>query len=274
MATTLDLGPFGLTVDRAGFPRASELEDRGWPTFWIAGGQLDTLERIAELLDAGTRATVVPAIIPVGVHPAAAVAELYHRLAGTAPGRFVAGIGGPQTARPLAGLNAFLDDLDERGVPDSGRLIAALGPRKLDLARDRAAGAITLLVTPEHTRSVRAALGPDATLVVDQPVVLDPDPERGRAAARETVGFLAGVAGYRRNFERMGFTDTEIAGLDDRLIDAVVARGGLDAVVARLDEHRAAGADHVIVSPLGPDPLGTAHQLAPALLARITDRAG
>ena len=96
-------------------------------------------------------------------------------------GRFVLGLGGPQTARPLARLETYLDELD---VPADRTLLAALGPKKLEMARRRAAGAIALLVTPDYTAQARAILG-DAVLVISQFVVLDTDPDSARRTARE-----------------------------------------------------------------------------------------
>ncbi|MGK2887546.1 MAG: LLM class F420-dependent oxidoreductase, partial [Rhodococcus sp. (in: high G+C Gram-positive bacteria)] len=129
-------------------------------------------------------------------------------------------------------------------------LLAALGPKKLEMARRRAAGAIALLVTPDYTSQARAILG-DAVLVISQFVVLDTDPDSARRTAREPLSFLTGVAGYRQNFRRMGFTDDEIDHLSDRLVDAVVAWGTAQDIAERVHQHLDAGADHVDLSPLG-----------------------
>lgn len=113
---------------------------------------------------------------------------------------------------------------------------------------------MTLLVTPEHTADARAALGPDRLLAVMLPTVLAttrPAGEAARARAVETLGFLLRVPGYRANTRRLGFTDDEIDTVADRLVDAVTAQGTPDDVAARVAEHHAAGADHVVLSPLG-----------------------
>jgi probable F420-dependent oxidoreductase len=118
------------------------------------------------------------------------------------------------------------------------------------MARDRAAGAIGLLVAPEWTSQARGALG-GATLVVDQFVVVESDPDRARAAAREPLSFLATVPGYRQNFLRMGFTDADVEDLSDRLVDDLVVWGSVDDIAERVAAHHAAGADHVVLAPLG-----------------------
>src|SRR5690348_259657 len=150
----LDLGPVGVTLrisaDGRHLDEAAALEELGYSAIWLSGGQIDSLSRIAEVVRATTSVPVIPGIIPVDVYPPGDVIRLYADLEARAPGRFVAGLGGPQVPRPLRPLSDYLDQLDqsEPQVPVGRRLLAALGPRKLELARDRTAGAILLLVTP------------------------------------------------------------------------------------------------------------------------------
>jgi probable F420-dependent oxidoreductase len=260
------LGRYGvaLTVGDDLEEHARAVERWGFSAIWVAGGQLATLDPLLRILRVTTRVAVVPGIIPLDVHGPAAIAELYAEAAGIAPRRLVAGIG--NQAGGIAALRSALDELDPV-VPRERRLLAALGPRKLDLARERFGGAVTLLVNPGYTAWVRDRLGGDSTLVVDQIVVLDEDAESARAAAREPLGFLSTVRGYAAAFTRMGFSDTEIREMSDGLVDAVFAWGGVDRVVARLREQEAAGADHVVIGPLGgPGELETLKRLAPALL--------
>ncbi len=274
--TTTELGPIGIAIDidadGAHREAAVELEALGFSTIWIPGGQLDTLDRITELIRATTTIAVAPGIIPVDVYPAAAVARRYAELEATAPGRFVVGLGGPQQPRPLAALGRYLDELDaaDPPVPARRRILAALGPRKLELARDRAAGAVPLLVNAEYTALARDVLGARSTLIIDQMVVLDTDPARARETARGPLRFLTGVAGYRASFARMGFTAAEIDGCGDRLVDELVAWGDPAVIVDRVRAHRAAGADQVALAVLTdgsqPGPLAAARLLAPELL--------
>jgi probable F420-dependent oxidoreductase len=243
---------------------AAELEAAGYSSLWIAGGQLSSLSLLADVLRATEKVDVGSGIIPVEVYDAASVAQLYREFADT--GRLVVGIGGAQVPRPLRMLNAYLDDLDELGVPRQARMLAALGPRKLELARDRTNGAVPLLVTPEYTATARQTLGPDRRLVVWHPVVLDPDAARARAAVRELLGFLSGVAGYRKHFARIGFSEVDIAELSDHLVDSLSAWGDEAAIAAGVGALLDAGADEVVLTiaptPHRPDPHTTLLHLA------------
>ncbi len=266
------LGRYGvsLTVTDDLEAHAAAVERLGYSAIWVAGGQLATLEPLLRILRATTRVAVVPGIIPLDLHKPAAIAELYAEAEEIAPGRLVVGLGGPQRQQvgAMAALERALDELDAGpAVPRDRRLLAALGPRKLDLARERFGGAVTLLVNPAYTAWARERLGPASTLVVDQMVVLDEDPQAARAAAREPLSFLSTVRGYASAFSRMGFSDTEIREMSDGLVDAAFAWGGVDGVVSRLREQEAAGADHVVIGSLGgPGELETLERLAPSLL--------
>jgi probable F420-dependent oxidoreductase len=248
---------------------ASELERLGYDAVWIAGGQLDRLDRVTELLAATDRVQVATGIVPLGVYAPADVAALHHELTERFPGRFVLGLGGPQQPRSLAALDEQLTELDALAVPAGQRLLAALGPRKVAMSGRRTAGAITFLVTPEFTAQVRHELGPGPALVVNQLIVLDSDADRARAAVRDPLAFLVTVPGYRAAFERMGFGIDDADQLSDRLVDAVSVWGDVDDVAARVKAHRAAGADHVVLSVLrtdrGPAPLRAAELLAAGL---------
>jgi probable F420-dependent oxidoreductase len=250
---------------------AAALEELGYSAIWLRGGQIDSLDRIAEVVGATKAVPVVPGIISVDVYPPGEVTRLYADLQDRAPDRFIAGLGGPQVPRPLRPLHDYLDQLDqgEPPVPAGRRILAALGPRKLEIARDRAAGAVLLLVTPDYTRTARRILGTEATLVVSQLVALQADAARAREAARGPLRFLSGVPGYRASFTRMGFTASDIDGLSDELVDRLVAWGSTDAITARVNEHRQAGADHVALTVLDDDhqpATDSARQLARSLL--------
>jgi len=135
--------------------------------------------------------------------------------------------------------------------------MAALGPRMLELARDRAAGAFPVLVTPEYAGRAKATLGADTTLAVEQLVVLEDDPHRAREIARGPLRFLGQVPAYQASFRRMGFGAEEIAALGDTLVDALVVWGGADTIAAHVRELRRAGADHVAVSIVSASPAPT-----------------
>ncbi|MCU1682639.1 MAG: hypothetical protein JWQ81_3378 [Amycolatopsis sp.] len=226
---------------------ALEVEELGYDTLWLPGGQGNNLAQVVNVVRATSRITVATGILPVDQVPAAEVAEVYAALAESHPGRFVPGLGGAHGAKPLATLNAYLDELDPV-VPASARVLSALGPKMLELARDRAAGAYPFLVTPEYVASARALVGPHTRLAVLLTVVAEADSTRAREIVRGgSLQFLSGVPGYAANFRRMGFTESDVANLSDRLVDGVTVWGDLDTVIRRLSEYRAAGADQVVV---------------------------
>jgi alkanesulfonate monooxygenase SsuD/methylene tetrahydromethanopterin reductase-like flavin-dependent oxidoreductase (luciferase family) len=155
-------------------------------------------------------------------------------------------------------------------VPAGDRMLAALGPRMLELARDRAGAAHPYLVPPAHTALAREVLGPDSALAPEQAVLLDSDPFRGRERARSFVSDYLALPNYVRNLRRLGFTEDDFrGGGSDRLVDALVARGDEEAVARRVREHHDAGADHVCVYVIGGAgetlQLGAWRRLAPAL---------
>jgi probable F420-dependent oxidoreductase len=263
---TLGLGPVGVALNVSGsyLAEAAEAERLGYSAIWLPGGQLDELGRLAGLVQATTAVPVGASIISPDVYPAGAVSALYRRLEASAPGRFIPGLGGSQQPRSLAALRAYLDQLDQAGppVPAGRRLLAALGPRKLELARDRCAGAIVLLVTLAYLAEARRILGAQATLVVDQMLVLDTDPGRARETARRPLRFLAGLPGYQASFARMGLDAADT----DRLADELIFSGDPGTVAARIGQLHEAGADHVILHVLSeggqPGPIEAARALA------------
>lgn len=269
----LRLGQFGvaLNVSDTYLDEAAELERLGYSTIWLPGGQIDSLDRLAELVRATTAVTVGSAIVPLDVYPAEMVTGLCAQLEATAPGRLAVGLGGPQNPRPLRALNDYLDHLDQAAAPlPARRLLAALGPRKLELARDRCAGAILLLVTPAYIAAARQILGEDSTVVIDQMLVADADATRARRTARRPLRFLSGLPGYAASFARMGFTGTDVADVSDRLIDELVIWGDAGTITARLREQLQAGADHIMLHVLSddgqPGPMEAARTLAADLI--------
>jgi probable F420-dependent oxidoreductase len=195
------------------------------------------------------------------------VAELYAELEGLAAGRFVVGLGGAHGADPFGTLNGYLDELES--VPASRRVLAALGPRMTRLARERAAGALPILVTPDYAGHVRLILGDDTTLAVEQMVVLEADPERARRIAHQPLDFLGRLPGYQASFRRQGFSEEEVEALADRLVDGVVAWGDVDAILQRAGTLQGAGTDHIAFNVLndGGTALDDWRALAAALLS-------
>jgi probable F420-dependent oxidoreductase len=182
-------------------------------------------QTVVDVIQATNTLKVATGILSVDKFSPLEVAATYAGLEADHPGRFVVGLGGAHGPKPLATLNSFLDQLD--AVPVERRVLAALGPRMLRLARDRAAGAYPFLVTPDYTAEARKILGEDRLLAVQQLIVVETDADRARAIARESLAFLSKVPGYAANLTRMGFSADEIGNLDDRLVNAVAAWGTL-----------------------------------------------
>ena len=276
--TKLELGRIGRRDDpgegETFLGAARELEELGYSTIWLSGGPLRSLQQIADVVGATRTIQVGSGIISVDRFEREAVAATYAGIDGRHPGRFIVGLGGAHGPRPLRTLAAYLDELDNvpPTVPASARVLAALGPRMLQLARERAAGAYPFLVTPDYTAEARSRLGDDAALVIGQFVVVETDPDRARELARGPLRFMtARGGGYAANLRRMGFAEDDIARLSERLVDAVVAWGDPDAVAARVSAHLRAGADQVALSVLSGDPPGSLpvaqwRQLAGALI--------
>ncbi|MEU6808298.1 LLM class F420-dependent oxidoreductase [Streptomyces sp. NPDC046831] len=229
---------------------AAELEELGFGALWLGGNS--TARNAAPLVEATRRLVVGTSIQSIWQQEAAVTAAEFAELEAAHPGRFVLGLGvshGPlveRYRRPYAAMVAHLDALDEAGVPAGRRLLAALGPRMLELSRDRAAGAIPYLVTAEHTAKARGILGEAPLLAPELKVVLETDPARAREVARAYLAPYLKLPNYTNNWLRLGFTESDIAdGGSDRLIDAVFAWGDDTRIRERIDTFHQAGADHV-----------------------------
>ncbi|WP_433546761.1 LLM class F420-dependent oxidoreductase [Streptomyces sp. CA-294286] len=235
----------------------TELEDLGYGTVWSGGSP--SLEDAAPLLEATSRIKVATGILSIWEHTAETVAAQIADLEFRHPGRFLLGLGvshdalAPQYARPYSAMVAYLDALDAApdALPAERRVLAALGPKMLHLAGDRAVGAHPYLVTPEHTAQAREALGPDAFLAPELTVVLEPDLDRARTVARAMLGFYLTLPNYTDNLLRLGFADADFENNgSDRLLDALFALGDADRVRAKAEEYYAAGADHLALQAL------------------------
>jgi len=289
----VDLGRIGIWSAqlRRGDPgeiseAAAELDALGFSALWIPGGVGgDVLGDAARLLGATTRPVVATGILNVWMHDPAEVATRHHELTRAHPDRFLLGLGVSHAplversdqvyTRPLAKMRDYLDRLDATAppVPVAERALAALGPRMLELARDRTAGAHPYLVSPEHTSGARAILGEGALLAPEQKVVLETEAALARSIAREHLALYLQLPNYVRNLRRTGFGEDDVAdGGSDRLVDGIVAWGALEAVVARVHAHLDAGADHVCLQVLTADPSAFPRQewrgLADALATR------
>ena len=269
---TIELGKAGIWQLPSGLTpeMAAEVEALGYGAIWLGGSPDGELGVVDQLLDATDRIAVGTSIVNVWKDDAATVAASWHRIAARFPDRFLLGLGighpeaTQQYQKPYDKLVSYLDELDELKVPAAGRALAALGPRVLRLSAERTAGALPYLVTPEHTREARQILGEGALLAPEQKLVLETDPERARAIGRSRVqNPYLGLANYLSSLRRLGWTDADLAdGGSDALIDALAVHGDAAAIARGVTAHLEAGADHVAVQVLNPDPLPALRELA------------
>lgn len=272
--SSVNLGRVGVWSFAAGLSGefAAEAERLGYGAVWVGGSPPGDLRLAEELLDATSTIAVATGIVNIWKDDASTVASSYHRIAAKHPGRFLlgVGVGHPEAIgayqQPYHALVDYLDQLDASGVPDSARVIAALGPRVLRLAGERCAGAHPYLTTPTHTRMAREVLGDGPLLAPEQKVVLDTDAARARATGRSALEYYLQLGNYVSNLRRIGFSAVDVAdGGSDRLIDALAPHGDAAAVQAAVTAHFDAGADHVSVQVLGDDPRTGYRALADAL---------
>ena len=270
---------------------ARELEELGYGALWFgeAFGR-EVLVNSGLLLAATKRMVIATGIANIYARDAVAMACGQKTLAEAYPNRFLLGLGvshiplveqlrGHVYDKPVATMRAYLDLMDKApygSVPPAtmpARVLAALGPKMMELSGERADGAHPYNVNPEHTAEARRILGPKPYLCPEQAVVLEADAEKARAIGRAFLGFYLTLPNYANNFLRLGFNEGDFKdGGSNKLIDAIVAWGDLDAIRKRIGEHHAAGADHVCIQVLTKDPKALPmpewQELAAALLTK------
>ena len=268
MAGMDDLGTYGLySFEFERLPAArmreslQELEEQGWRSFWVPETVVrEAFTHAAFLLASTERMRVVNGIAQIWSRTARRTYGAGQLLADAYPGRHVLGLGfggKPHPGvKPLTAMREYLDAMDELETPGTTirRVLAAYGPRMLELARDRSAGAHTYHVNVAHTAQAREILGPDAFLGVEHPVLFESDPGKARATAREHLHPYLNTPYNIAKFRRLGYTDDEITHGADRLVDDLVFWGDLDTIAGKLREHVDAGADHVTVQVIGTAP--------------------
>lgn len=255
----------------------AELDELGYGAVWLGHA---TVEEAAPLVGAAPRITVATGIHSIWRQEAADAARHFARLEEEHPERFLLGLGvsHPQAVsgyqRPYTAMAAYLDELDDPAtfVPPRSRMLAALGPRMIRLARERTAGAFPYLVTAEQVAETRASLGESSVLAPELGVVTEDDPARARKLAREALSVGLQLTNYRRNWLRAGFTEEDLAdGGSDRLVDALFAWGDDARIRERLAEFRAAGADHVALQVFDGSPTGELPHRGWREVARLLD---
>jgi probable F420-dependent oxidoreductase len=270
----MDLGTFGIyTFGFEHQPAAQmresirELEEQGWRSFWFpeVGGR-EALTLAGFLLSCTERIHIVNGIAQISAREPRQAFGASLLLADAYPGRHVLGLGVGRSRpgiKPLAAMAGYLDELDalnsSERAPQSPmyRILAAYGPKMLELARDRSAGAHTYHVNVTHTERAREILGPDAFLGVEHAVLFETDPDKARAIARRHLSvYLDPGSTYNlAKFRRLGYSEEDISnGGSDRFIDELVFWGDPSTIARRLNAHVEAGADHVAVQVIGIDP--------------------
>ena len=246
---------------------AAELDELGYRAIWLPDIGGDLFEACEALLASTQRAIVATGILNLWFHDAATTTERFHAFGAAYGERFLVGIGvshqvlvegsgAGEYVKPYSHMVAYLDELDAQPdpLPVASRLLAALGPRMIELAGRRAAGTHPYLGTPDLTHRTRDLLGPGPVIAPEQAVVLETNPDKAREIARRHLSMYLPLPNYARSIQRAGFTDEDFAdGGSDRLVDRLVAWGDEDAIAERVREHRDAGADHVCLQVLAGD---------------------
>lgn len=250
---------------------AKRIESLGYGTLWIP----ETVGRSPVVTASWLLANTNTLNIATGIM------NIYHRepgvtmaaqksLAEQSDGRFLLGMGvshkplvegvrGLQYGPPVATMREYIEKM--RMAPYTGvepaepapLVIAALGPKMLELAAELCQGAHPYFTSPEHTRMARERMGADAWLCVEQKVILETDPTKARELAKPQAMIYKDLPNYRNNWLRMGIAESDIDGLTDAFIDATFAWGSADAIKQRIQEHIDAGASHVCVQPINPN---------------------
>ena len=296
----IDLGPVGIwtgMLDDMPSSRAAELaaevEELGYGASWIPEAVGRDPFVMATMLLAGTSSIkVATGIANIYARDPMTMANAQRTVAEAFEGRFLLGLGVSHHtlveglrqhnySRPLSYMRQYLARMRETLFVAHGpqelpeMVLAALGPKMLQLSATATTGAHPYFVPPTHTAGARQVMGPDAALHPEQMVILDTDPDAARQLARKNMALYLGLPNYTNNLLHLGFEQTDLDGgpggrPSNRLVDAIVAWGTPEQIAARVREHLDAGADHVGVQVLADDPDATAEgwrTLAPALLA-------
>lgn len=258
---------------------AKEAEDLGFGSLWIPGfdgGHV--FDRCRMAMEATSTLTIATGVVNIWRHEPKDVAETVAKMRADNGDRFLLGMGsshrflvGPEEydkVSPMKKMRNYLADLDDAGLPESHRVLGALGPKMLALGAERTAGAHPTFIPPEFTGATREIIGEDALLMPEVTVILDDNPETARAYARRFASLYFKGPNYANMLRRFGFTDEDFEGEgSDHLIDSVVAWGDPESIAARVHAHLDAGADHVAIQYRGYEPeLEAWRKLAPLLL--------
>jgi probable F420-dependent oxidoreductase len=252
---------------------AREIEALGYGSLFIpeVTGK-ECLTQSAAFLAGTERLVVGTGIANIHARAASAAESGGRTLSALYPGRFVLGLGvshaplvehgfGGVYDKPLATMRTYLDRMaavPEQIEPGAGRpvrLLAALGPKMIELSGTHADGAHPYLVMPEQSRKTREILGPDKWIVSEQGVVVGGDAEQQLSNAHAHLNVYSGLPNYRNSWLRQGFDESDLVrGGSDRLARGLIGMGSVDDAAAAVRGHLEAGADHVVVQVLGDNP--------------------
>ena len=274
----MDIGRLGVWTWLDTFPGpeaadfACRLEEWGYGTLWVpeAVGR-EPFSMLGYLAARTSRLILATGVANLYARDAMTMRATRETLSGLTDGRFVLGLGvshepmvsglrGHEYKKPVPAMRAYLDAMEQavyqgtRPKETAPIVLAALRPRMLGVARERAQGAHPYLVPPEHTARAREILGEGPWLCPEQKVLRETDPSKARAVSRQALGMYMALPNYQNNLRWLGFGDADFAdGGSDRLLDALVAWGDERAIAERIRAHHDAGADHVCIQTLRPD---------------------
>lgn len=271
---TMNLGQYGIwqRVSDVDPQAAVEIESLGYGALWVGGSPGGELTEVETLLAATESLVVATGIVNMWRDDADQIARSFHRIEQRHPGRFLlgVGIGHPESVseyrKPYDTIVDYLDALDAHEVPSDQVVLAALGPKVLQLSAERTAGAHPYLTTHRHTRVAREVLGAGPLLAPEQTVVVSEEAGESEELARGFVERYLRLVNYRNNLLREGWSEDDLAdGGSDRLVSEIVISGGAAEVANGIRSHVEAGADHVNIQVLGPDPMAGYRALAAEL---------
>ena len=251
---------------------AETVEHFGYQTLWYPESLSYEALVVAGYLLSNTQDLIVASgIANIYARDAVTAAQGYDSLNRLYGGRFVLGLGvshiplvegarGHSYGKPVTTMRQYLRDMVSAQIDptikfdDRAIVLAALGPKMLELASVSAKGALPYCVTPDHTAEARKVMGPEAWLCVEQKICLTEDEGAARAVQREQMAPYMTMNNYRNNWFRLGFTEEEVTGkASTRFLDAMVVWGNEQVIQDRIDAHFKAGADQVVIQAFRPD---------------------
>ena len=250
---------------------AKKIEELGYSALWLP----ETVGKNPLVLSSWLLSQTSNLVIATGIaniynrEPGVTLAA-QHSLAEQSNGRFLLGLGvshkplvegvrGLKYGPPVKTMNDYLEKM--KASPYTAithaekppTVIAALGPKMLELAASKCDGAHPYFSSPDHTAMARSIMGPDSWLCVEQKVILEEDPSKARELARAGATMYQSLPNYRNNWLRMGLTEEDINQSSDKFIDTTFAWGKPDQIQSRINEHFDAGASHVCIQPVHPN---------------------